>query len=80
MEPTETFVAYRSRWLVLLAVYSITVSSNILWISFATVNTVAAGYFNKSPAAVDMLTTISFVIGMPMCILSTYLVKKWGLK
>jgi TRAP-type mannitol/chloroaromatic compound transport system permease small subunit len=80
VDGSTKYVAYRSRWLVLATVFLVTAANNILWISFATINTIAASYFNKSPTDVDLLTTISFIVGLPASLSTTYLIKKTGLK
>ena len=74
------FKVYPRRWLVLISVTLLTLSNNILWISFASVNVVSARYFQTSSENVDFFTTISFIIGIPFSLLSTYIVDKLGLK
>ena len=73
-------MAYPRRWLVLTSVSLLTLANNILWISFASVNTVCAKYFGKSSSDVDFLSTVSFLTGIPFCLASTYIIDKYGLK
>ncbi len=74
------YKVYPSRWGVLVAVALLTVANNTLWISYAAINTIAADYYHKDPGQIDMLTTVSFVIGIPLCLLSTWIVNKLGLR
>ncbi len=64
----------------LAATALMTVANNILWISFASVNTQAADYYDKSGADIDLMTTISFIIGIPVCAASTWIVNNMGLR
>ena len=88
---------YTSRWLVLLTVTLLNLSSNALWISYSAVANLAAEYFQKddvnqvekirinfqisSPLfQVDLLGTISFYVGIPMCLVSSYVVDALGFR
>ena len=68
------------RWGVLSSVALLTIANNILWISYAAVNTASAAYYEKTSADIDLLTTVSFIIGIPFCLASTYVVDKKGIK
>ena len=67
--------------MVLLAVTMLNLSNNALWISYASVAPVSADYFDKDiNTDIDLLSTISFYVGIPMCIISTYVVDAFGFK
>ena len=55
-------------------------SNNALWISYSAVANVATEYFQKSVNEIDLLATISFYVGIPMCLVSTYVVDALGLR
>ena len=74
------YEAYPARWLVLLSVYFLTIVNQILAISFAAINSKAASYFDREPEEIDLLSSITYAFGMPMCFISPYLIKKVGLK
>ena len=74
------YKAYGQRWVVLVCVVLLTIANNALWISFATVNSKAAEYFDKTSSEIDLLSTISFVVGIPFCLLSTWIVDRLGLR
>ena len=67
--------------MVLLSVTLLNLSNNALWISYASVAPVSADYFDKDiNTDIDLLSTISFYVGIPMCIISTYVVDAFGFK
>ena len=67
--------------MVLLSVTLLNLSNNALWISYASVAPVSADYFDKDiNTDIDLLSTISFYVGIPMCIISTYVVDALGFK
>ena len=75
------YEVYPIRWMVLLSVTLLNLSNNALWISYASVAPVSADYFDKDiNTDIDLLSTISFYVGIPMCIISTYVVDTLGFK
>ena len=75
------YEVYSIRWMVLLSVTLLNLSNNALWISYASVAPVSADYFDKDiNTDIDLLSTISFYVGIPMCIISTYVVDAFGFK
>ena len=80
MDSTGLYKVYRSRWVVLLTVTLLNLSNNALWISYSSVVNVSAKYFDKSANEMDLLSTISFYVGIPMCLVSTYIVDALGFR
>jgi len=76
----KQYASYRSRWGVLVAVWLITAANNASWISFAAITTQSADYYGRKLEEIDLLTTVSFLVGIPSCLCSTYLVNKKGLR
>ena len=72
--------AYPSRWGVLATVFCLNLANNALWISFSSIATTAAEYYEKSVDDVDWLGTIGFIVGIPMCLISTWIVDRFGLR
>ena len=67
--------------MVLLTVTLLTLANNALWISYAAVANVAADYFQKDVNTdIDLLSTISFYVGIPMCLIATYVVDAFGFR
>lgn len=78
---SQRYEVYPIRWMVLLSVTLLNLSNNALWISYASVAPVSADYFDKDiNTDIDLLSTISFYVGIPMCIISTYVVDALGFK
>ena len=71
---------YPSRWGVLATVFCLNLANNALWISFSSIATTAAEYYEKSVDDVDWLGTIGFIVGIPMCLISTWIVDRFGLR
>ena len=82
MEDSESkaYRVYPSRWGVLATVFMFGVSNNLIWITFSAVSTKAADYYGVQVDSIDLLSSISFLVGMPFCIICTYMVSKWGLR
>lgn len=79
-DTSAEFVLYKRRWLVLIALTLLNLSNNALWISYSAVADITAAYFETTADQVDWLGTISFLVGIPMCVASTYVVDTWGFK
>ena len=76
----ENYRMYPSRWGVLLTVMMLVISSNLIWITFSPVSTKAAAYYDVEVGAIDLLSSVSFVIGIPFYFTSTFIVSKKGLR
>lgn len=74
------YQVYKRRWLVLLTVASLNVSINSLLLSFSSVATSTAFYFEKTPTQVDSLTSVGFLTSVLVAVVATWLVEKLGLK
>ena len=72
--------SYKARWLVLIVVVLLTVANNILWISYAAVSSTASEYYQVDITKIDWLTIITFIIGIPFCLASTWIVDRLGLR
>ena len=71
---------YTSRWGVLISVFLLNLANNALWISFSSVSDKSAIYYGKDFEAIDWLGTIGFIVGIPMCLASTWIVERFGLR
>ena len=64
-----------------LSIFFQNLSNNALWISYSAVANVSADYFQKDVNTdIDLLSTISFYVGIPMCLVSTYVVDALGFR
>ena len=73
MPYSSDYKVYRRRWFVLTTVALLNISTNALWMSYPSVANVISEYFNKSINAVDLLGTISLYVGIPCCLLVTFI-------
>ena len=64
---------YKRRWFVLTTVALLNISTNALWMSYPSVTNIVSEYFDKSINAVDLLGTISLYVGIPCCLLVTFI-------
>ena len=56
----------------LATVALLNLATNALWMSYPAVANVAAVYFNKDINAIDLLGTVSLYVGIPCCLLATF--------
>ena len=54
---------YPSRWGVLGTVFFLNIANNALWISYSSVASTSAEYYEKSVSDVDWLGSIGFIVG-----------------
>jgi hypothetical protein len=50
------------------------------WVAFASVTKNSAKYYDTTGDRIDLITIVSYALGIPCCILSAYAVETWGLK
>ena len=74
------YTTYPVRWMVLVTATLLSLASNALWISYSAVAEVATEYFDKTVNEIDLLASISFIVGIPMCLVSTYVVDAVGFR
>ncbi len=76
-------VVYRSypqRWWLLLTAVLLNLANYSHWVSFPSVSKVAARYYDQSGEAMDLIPTLSYGLGVPCCLVATYVVERFGLK
>ena len=76
----DGFRIYNRRWFVLATVALLNMSINALWISFSSIASSVAFYYNVNPSGVDLLSGIGFAVGIPVSIAMTYSVDRLGLR
>ena len=59
---------------------SINLSTNAMWMSYPAVANVASEYFAKGINEIDLLGTISLYVGIPCCLLATFVYDYLGLR
>ena len=69
-----------SRIQILIVVALLNVSINALLLSFASIASDVAFYFENTPSDVDLLTSVGFGLSLPVCIINTWLSDRFGLR
>ena len=80
MEDISTPMVYRDRWWMLSTVLLLNFANLSHWVAFASVTKNAAKYYDQTGDRIDLITIVSYALGIPCCILSAYAVETWGLK
>ena len=76
----KSYKLYPVRWGVLFTVFLFNVSHSVQFMSFSTVSTKAANYYNQDIFHIDLLSSIIFYIGIPMAIFSAWIYDQFGLR
>ena len=77
---SKPYKTYTNRWWILWTVSIFNIANNSLWISFASVASHVADYYKKDTDSVDLLSSIGFAVGIPLCIAATWILDRKGLK
>ena len=80
MEKGIYTMVYFDRWWVLSTVILLNITNYGHWIAFASVTKNVSKYYDQAGNRVDLITTVSFAMGIPFCIISTFAIETWGLK
>ncbi len=78
-EDTE-YVSYPQRWWLLVTVLLLNLANYSHWVAFPSVTKVAARYYDQPGEAMDLIPTLSYGLGVPCCVLATYVVDRFGLR
>ena len=76
----KPYRVYKERWFVFAVVAMQNLSINGWVLSYGGVANVAAAYYEVEVGAINFISGISFIIGIPVAIAGTYVVEKIGLK
>lgn len=71
---------YTDRWWMLSTVLLLNFANYSHWVAFASVTKNSAKYYDQTGDRIDLITIVSYALGIPCCILSAYAVETWGLK
>ena len=74
------YTVYPRRWFVLLTVTLLNLSTNALWMSYPAVANVSAEYFDKDLNSVDLFGTVGLYVGIPFCLISTFIYDFYGFR
>ncbi|MCJ7586347.1 MAG: MFS transporter [Candidatus Aminicenantes bacterium] len=79
MDEVKTKV-YGYRWLVLLAFVPIALMTQVLWISFAPITSVAVRFYTTSDLMIGLLSMVFMVVYILMFLPSAWVIDTWGFK
>jgi len=79
MDEVKTKV-YGYRWLVLLAFSVISLMTQVLWISFAPITSVAVRFYNTSDLMIGLLSMAFMVVYILMFLPAAWVIDTWGFK
>jgi hypothetical protein len=80
LSPDVVYKSYPERWTLLMTVTLINVANCAHWISFGSVNSKAAIFYDKRVEEITKILTISYGLGIPFCLVATYVVSRFGLR
>ena len=76
---TKTLLS-AERWFLLITVSMLLVANCAHWISYGSVNSKCAVFYQRSTEEITRIITVSYAIGVPFCLVATYIVTKCGLR
>jgi len=71
---------YGFRWIVLLLFMFVNITVQILWVSYATVTSVAVAYYNVEEIMIFLLAAIFMIVYIPVTFLSSWIIDKYDFK
>ena len=77
---SETTQVYKFRWIVLLLFMFANITMQILWISFAPVNSLAQAFYGVDKLSIDLLALSFMIVYIPITFLSAWIIDKYGFK
>lgn len=81
LQPAENvYVSHPQRWWLLVTVILLNLANYSHWVAFPSVTKMAAKYYDQAGETMDLIPTISYGLGVPCCLLATYVVENIGLK
>lgn len=76
----EEIEVFSYRWVVLFLFFLINVVIQILWITFAPVNSIAQNYYGVGKLEIDLLSLTFMVVYIPVTLLASWLIDKFDFK
>lgn len=81
MEPSaEKYQVYPQRWWILATVVLLNLANYSHWVAFPSVAKTAAKHYDQDGEKMDLIPTVSYGLGVPCCLLATYVVERFGLR
>ena len=82
IDPTSIiqYRVYPQRWWILAAVILLNLANYSHWVAFPSVAKTAAKHYDQTGERMDLIPTVSYGLGVPCCLLATYVVERFGLR
>ncbi len=74
------YKSYPTRWWLLLTVVLLNLANYSHWVAFPSVTKITAVYYDQSGDTMDLIPTVSYGLGVPCCLIATYIVERFGLR
>jgi len=78
--PNEKYKVYPQRWWILATVVLLNLANYSHWVAFPSVAKTAAKHYDQDGEKMDLIPTVSYGLGVPCCLLATYVVERFGLR
>ena len=76
----SSYRVYPQRWWILVTVVLLNLANYSHWVAFPSVAKTAAKHYDQTGETMDLIPTVSYGLGVPCCLLATYIVERWGLR
>jgi MFS family permease len=76
----EGYRVYRYRWVVLAAFMLVNLTIQVMWISYAPINSLAAKYYGVSDLAIGALTMSFMIVFVPMALPAAWVIDTRGFR
>ena len=74
------YQVYPQRWWILATVVILNLANYSHWVAFPSVAKNAAKHYDQSGDKMDLIPTVSYGLGVPCCLIATYIVERYGLR
>ncbi|RKP22296.1 major facilitator superfamily domain-containing protein [Syncephalis pseudoplumigaleata] len=71
---------YKRRWMILIAIVLVNVTNAMIWITYSSIATIGAAYFNVSLTATNMLNLVFYVCYIVASIPSAFVIDRHGIR
>jgi hypothetical protein len=76
----QGYHSYPERWWLLLTVILLNLANYSHWVAFPSVMKMAAKYYDQDGDTMDLIPTVSYGLGVPCCLMATFVVERFGLR
>jgi MFS family permease len=76
----QSYRVYRYRWVVLAAFMLVNLTIQVMWISYAPINSLAAKYYGVSDVAIGALTMSFMIVFVPMALPAAWVIDTKGFR